>query len=128
MKANVAAESNTRGTAMFNPYTNLTTVEDTELLGNVTSPGGTGMGRNDVTTNFTYQNITIRGFALGVAIPVNGLNLVEGGTFQNKRNFEITTANSRTRTVQFNAARSPNISDRTRKSRERRRLDGTMPL
>jgi hypothetical protein len=89
----------TRGTALFNPYTNLTTVKDTLLVRNPNSPGGTGMGRNDVTANFTYDNVTIRGFSLGIAIPVNGLDIVSGGTFQNKRNFEITTANSQTRTV-----------------------------
>lgn len=93
---------NTRGTGMFDPYTNLTTVKDTLLVGNPASPGGTGMGRNDVTANFTYDNVTIRGFGLGVAIPVNGLDIVTGGTFQNKRNFEITTANSQTRTVLLN--------------------------
>lgn len=93
---------NTRGTAMFDPYTNLTTVKDAQLIGNVSSPGGTGMNRNDVTANFTYDNVNIRGFGLGIAIPVNGTDIVSGGTFQNKRNFEITTANSRTRTVLLN--------------------------
>ena len=87
---------------MFDPYTNLTTVKDTQLIGNVSSPGGTGMGRNDVTANFTYDNVTIKGFSLGVAIPVNGIDIVLGGTYQNKRNFEITTANSQTRTVLLN--------------------------
>jgi hypothetical protein len=94
--------ANTRGTAMFDPYTNLVTVKDTSLIGNPASPGGVGMNRNDVTANFTYDNLTIRGFGLGVAIPVNGLDIVDGGTYQNKRNFEITTANSQTRTVLFN--------------------------
>jgi hypothetical protein len=93
--------ANTRGTGMFDPYTNLTTVKDSLLVGNPNYPGGTGMGRNDVTANFTYDNVTIRGFGLGIAIPVNGLDIVSGGTFQNKRNFEITTANSQTRTVQL---------------------------
>ena len=93
---------NTRGTAMFDPYTNLTTVKNTLLVGNPKSPSGTGMDRNSVTANFTYDNVTIRGFGLGIAIPVNGLDIVTGGTFQNKRNFEITTANSRTRTVLLN--------------------------
>lgn len=94
--------ANTRGTAMFDPYTNLTTVRDTLLVGTPNSPGGVGMNRNSVTANFTYDNVTIRGFSLGIAIPVNGLNIVSGGTFQNKRNLEITTANSRTRTILLN--------------------------
>ena len=94
--------ANTRGTAMFDPYTNLTTVKDTLLIGNPSSPSGVGMNRNSVTANFTYDNVTIRGFELGIAIPVNGLDIVQGGTFQNKRNLEITTANSQTRTVLLN--------------------------
>src|SRR5262249_45430997 len=91
--------ANTRGTAMFDPYTNLLTVASATLIGNPARPAGTGMDRNSVTANFTYDTVTIRGFALGVAIPVNGLNVVLGGTYQNKRNFAITTANSATRTV-----------------------------
>lgn len=94
--------ANTRGTAMFDPYTNLTTVKDTLLIGNPTNPGGVGMNRNSVTANFTYDNVIIRGFELGISIPVNGLNVVQGGTFQNKRNIEISTANSQTRTVLLN--------------------------
>src|SRR5262245_19728093 len=79
--------ANTRGTGMFDPYTNLTTVKDTLLVGNPNSPGGTGMGRNDVTANFTYDNVTIRGFGLGIAIPVNGIDIVTCGTFHNILNF-----------------------------------------
>lgn len=94
--------ANTRGAAMFDPYTNLTTVKDTLLVGNPGSPGGVGINRNDVTANFTYDNVTIRGYAVGIAIPENGLNIVSGGTFQNKRNVEITTAKSRTRAVMLN--------------------------
>ncbi len=94
--------ANTRGTGMFDPYTNLTTIKNSLLVGNPHSPGGIGIDRNSVTANFTYDNVTIRGFGLGIAIPVNGLDIVTGGTFQNKRNFEITTANSRTRTVLLN--------------------------
>jgi hypothetical protein len=94
--------ANTRGTAMFDPYTNLVTVKDSTLIGNPARPSGVGMDRNSVTANFTYDNDTIRGFGLGIAIPVNGLDIVQGGTYQNKRNFEITTANSQTRTVLLN--------------------------
>jgi hypothetical protein len=93
--------ANTRGTGMFDPYTNKLTVKDTTLIGNPKSPGGTGMDRNSVTANLTYDNVTVRGFNVGVQIPVNDYNLVLGGKYQNKVNFNITTANSLTRTVQF---------------------------
>ena len=103
--------ANTRGTAMFDPYTNLTTVKDTLLIGNPTNPGGVGMNRNSVTANFTYDNVIIRGFELGISIPVNGLNVVQGGTFQNKRNIEISTANSQTRTVLLNDKSALDVSN-----------------
>jgi len=89
------------GTGAFTPYTNLTTFRDATIVGNPSSPGGTGIGRNTVTANMTYDNATIRGFGTGIAVPVNGTIVVSGGTYQNLRNFEITTANSRTRTVWF---------------------------
>ncbi len=93
--------ANTRGTGMFDPYTNKLTVKDTTLIGNPKSPGGTGMDRNSVTANLTYENVTIRGFNVGVQVPVNDYNLILGGKFQNRTNFNITTANSLTRTIQF---------------------------
>ncbi len=89
------------GTGLFTPYTNLTTIRDAVIVGNPSSPGGSGIRRNTVTANMTYDNVTVRGFGLGIAMPVNGDNVVTGGTYQNVRNFEITTTNSRTRTIWF---------------------------
>ncbi len=37
--------ANMRGTAMFDPYTNLLTVKNSILIGNPSNPGGTGMDR-----------------------------------------------------------------------------------
>lgn len=95
------------GTGVFNPYTNLTTIRDAVIVGNPSSPGGSGIQRNTVTANMTYDNVTVRGFGLGIAMPLNGEDVVSGGTFQNLRNFEITTANSRTRTIWFRDRLAP---------------------
>jgi len=128
---------NTRGSGMFDPYTNNVTVKNTNLYGgvsiydkraidptdpsktivvtyvpdpkyptktaNVRQPGfwysNTGMARNSVTANFNYENVSVRGFDVGVDLPINGNNVVTGGTFQNSQNMVIATANSRTRSV-----------------------------
>lgn len=128
---------NTRGSGMFDPYTNNVTVKNTSLYGgvgiydkrtvdpndptktiivtyvpdpkyptrtaNVRTPGfyysSTGMARNSVTANFNYENVSVRGFDVGVDIPINGNNVITGGTFQNSQNMLIATANSRTRSV-----------------------------
>ena len=60
---------------------------------------GTAMARNSVTANFNYDNVSIRGYDVGIDMPVNGDNIVTSGTYQNTQNIIITTANSRTRTV-----------------------------
>jgi hypothetical protein len=60
---------------------------------------GTAMARNSVTANFNYENVVIRGYDVGIDMPVNGNNVVTGGTFQNSQNMVIATANSRTRSV-----------------------------
>lgn len=61
--------------------------------------GGTSMARNTVTANFNYDNVTIRGYDTGIDLPINGDNVITGGTFQNSKNLLISTANSRTRSV-----------------------------
>jgi hypothetical protein len=94
---------NTRsGTGMFTPYTNQMTIKNSTILGNVNRPGGTGIGRNDVTRNMVYDNLRIEGWRTGIAVPVNGTNTIQNGTFNNVRAIEITTANSRSRVVNIN--------------------------
>lgn len=69
----------------------------------VRTPGfyysNTAMARNSVTANFNYDNVSIRGYDVGIDMPLNGKSVVTGGTFQNSQNILITSANSRTRTV-----------------------------
>jgi hypothetical protein len=93
---------NTRGTGLFIPYTNQTTLRNVTALGNLNSPVGRGIGRNDVTRNIIYDNLRVEGWRVGVAVPVNGTSVIQDGTYNNVRSLEITTAMSRTRTVQIN--------------------------
>jgi len=84
------------------PYTNQTTIRNVMLLNNENNPSGTGMGRNDVTRNILYDNVTIKGFGDGIQVPVNGTNTIEGGHFNNVRDIVISTANDRNRVVNIN--------------------------
>ncbi|MFM7132151.1 MAG: hypothetical protein ACKO0V_22615, partial [bacterium] len=156
---------NTRGSGMFDPYTNNVTVKNTSLYGgvgiydkravdpndptktvivtyvpdpkyptktaNVRTPGfyysSTGMARNSVTANFNYENVSVRGFDVGVDIPINGNNVITGGTFQNSQNMVIATANSRTRSVMIqdgttNPVDFVELTDRTDKNLARMNL------
>ncbi|HQR09332.1 MAG TPA: G8 domain-containing protein [Gemmatales bacterium] len=93
---------NNRGMGMFDPYTNQMTIRNVTLLNNENNPNGTGMGRNDVTRNLLYDNVTIKGFGDGIQVPVNGTNTIQGGHFNNVRDINISTANSRDRVVNIN--------------------------
>jgi hypothetical protein len=107
------------GNAVFIPYTNQTTLRNVIVLGNPAKFSGTGIGRNDVTANIIYDNVRVENFEKGIAAPVNGSNLIQGGRFQNIKNIEITTATSRNRVVDINGRiqfRSPSkalLGDRT---------------
>ena len=83
--------------AMFIPYTNRLVVRNSMLTGNVNRPSSTGIGRNDVTKNITYESNTIAGFRTGIDAPVNGQNFVTGGVFNNGTNILVSTANERGR-------------------------------
>ena len=90
------------GTSVFIPYTNNTTFKDVSLVGNLARPVGTGIGRNDVTSNIVFDTVRAEGFAVGVRVPVNGITTIQGGFFRNVRNIEVTTAMSKSRVVAIN--------------------------
>ena len=90
---------NTNGPGIFSPYTNhvvyknVTLVSNLNVLSNKTGAYQTGIARNDVTANATYQDVNIRGFSVGINVPVNGSNLIQGGTFDDLKDILITTSN-----------------------------------
>ncbi|HYV38202.1 MAG TPA: hypothetical protein VE988_21130, partial [Gemmataceae bacterium] len=87
------------GTGMFDPYTNQMVFKNVQVTGNLKSPGGTAFGRNDVTRNITYDHVNIQGWNVGISAPVNGVNEIIGGTFNNLKNIDISTTNSVDRVV-----------------------------
>lgn len=93
---------NTDGTAVFTPYSNNPVFDHVRLLGNLGHPGGTGFARNHVTANASYIGVDVKGFSVGIDAPVNGVNTISGGTFENVKNIVISTANSRDRVVAIN--------------------------
>jgi hypothetical protein len=93
---------NTNGTGVFSPYTNSITYQNVNLLRSISTfnksgilvyPSGTGFDRNNVTANATYNDVNVQGYTVGINVPVNGNNLIQGGTFDNAEDILITTAN-----------------------------------
>ncbi len=89
----------TGGTGVFTPYSNNITFDHVRLLGN---GGGTGFARNDVTRNAVYNDVSALGFSIGINVPVNGLNTVQGGTFSDVKAIYISTARTDDRVVNIN--------------------------
>lgn len=92
----------TGSTGIFTPYTNLTTLKDVTVTGNVNSPRGTAIARNDVTRNVVYDRVHAEGWETGIDAPINGTNQIQGGFFNDFKGIQISTANSRNRVVNIN--------------------------
>ena len=90
------------GRGIFSPYTNLTTMKNVTVTGNVNAPGGTAFARNDVTRNLTYDHVHAEGWETGIDVPVNGVNQINGGFFNDLKGLMISTAMSRSRAVNIN--------------------------
>ena len=88
--------------ASSRPYTNLTTLKNVTVTGNVNSPERHGIGRNDVTRNIIYDHVHAEGWETGIDVPVNGINEIDGGFFNDVKGLLISTANSRSRVVNIN--------------------------
>ncbi len=90
------------GKGIFTPYTNLTTLKNVTVTGNLNSPNGTAIARNDVTRNFVYDHVHAEGWDAGIDVPVNGTNQIDGGFFNDLKGLLISTAMSRSRVVDIN--------------------------
>ena len=91
--------NNSSGRGMFTPYTAFTTLKNVSSTGNVNSPGGTGFAINDVTRDIVYDHVYAVGWETGIDVPVNGVNVINGGFFNDLKGLQISTAQSRTRAV-----------------------------
>lgn len=99
------------GSAVFTPYTSKNTFKNVVLRDPVnyagvktTSPLSTGFDRNDLTSDFVFDHVDVRGFNVGINVPVVGTNTILGGTFNDLFNILIATTNSDTRVVNIDDA------------------------
>src|SRR5262249_13677098 len=92
------------GGGIFTPYTNSLKFQNVKAVGNLSSPGGTAFGRNDVTRNITYDHDNAQGWNIGINVPVGGVNSIVGGTFNNLKSIYVTTAGDRNRVVNITDA------------------------
>ena len=87
------------GGGMHIDYTHNLIIRDTTLLGRNFSFSGTGISCNVATRNITYEDLTIKGFGVGIEVPVNGKNIIRGGVFQNVKDIRISTMRDPNRTI-----------------------------
>lgn len=102
---------NTRDAFRMN-YTNQLTVQDSVFLGRLSGFLGGGwraMKRNDVTRNIVFDNISLLGWHQGINIPVNGINRVIDGQFQNVKDIVVSTTNDDNRLVEISG--NPEFAD-----------------
>ncbi len=88
-----------RGNGVHNPYTRNLTLKDATILRNTSRPGSTGINRNNVTNNITYENVRVEGFKDGIKVPTKGHNKIVGGYFNNVRSIVISTTRDERRVV-----------------------------
>jgi hypothetical protein len=93
---------NTLRRGIFIAYTNRLTVRNATVLGDLHTPWGTGIDRNNVSRNITYDNVRVEGFSTGLFAPLNGVSTILGGRFSNVRNITIETAMTLDRVVNIN--------------------------
>ena len=90
---------NTRGQGMFTPYTGRTTIEGSVLIGRMGNPRGTAIGRNNVTNQMTYTDVTALGWGVGISVPVNRTTVIDGGHFAAVRAIQVDRAHDKIREV-----------------------------
>lgn len=54
-----------------------------------------GIRHNPVTTDIVYDNLTVIGYRIGIALPTRGNSVVNGGTFNNETDIYIRTSGAR---------------------------------
>src|SRR4029078_7939941 len=84
------------------PYTQQTVLQNIKLIHSLTSLPPTAIGVNAVTSNITYNNLTVTGYVGGVEMPSRGTNAVNGGYFDNQYDFVVVTGAENGRTVVLN--------------------------
>ncbi len=84
---------------IFNPYTGRTTIRNATVLGHFNGFWGTGIDRNNVTNNMTYENVRVEGWDTGINVPVHRATVIRDGVFRNVNDIEVDTTEDTLRTV-----------------------------
>ena len=90
-----------RLTGVRNIYTHNVTLRGVRLTGDPGNSRGVAFGRNDATSDMTYDHVYVNGYATAIDLPLNGKNEVIGGYFNAKVVFRIQNAASKNRNIQF---------------------------
>lgn len=91
-----------RSRAFHTPYTRNMTFLNVTAYRLPMSPGDTAFSGNEVTESIRYINATVEGWNVGINMPSNGHNVVEGGVFNNVINIQIHTAKDPKRVIDIN--------------------------
>ena len=75
--------------------------EDIHLIGNLERPIGKGGNPNTFAKRMRFTNMTVEGFSIGLEIPQREWSVVEGGFYNNLRDFDVQSAVSEGRQVLF---------------------------
>ena len=90
---------NTRGESITTPYTGRTTIRNATLIGDTDRPRNIAIGRNNVTNQMTYENVTAIGHLIGIHVPVNRDTTIQDGYFASVRAIQIDRAHDSLREV-----------------------------
>ena len=101
---------NRSAVGMLLPYSRHLTLRNVRALGDLRTPAGVGIARNDVTGDVEVLNPRVEGFAVGVGVPRRGDNVVHGGLLNNVQNVQVTDANEPGRSVRVSAVRFGRLS------------------
>jgi G8 domain len=89
--------------ALFIPYVRDLTVRDFDAYGSGTHPQTDfAIGGNSQTENITFQNISVRKYAIGLLLPQRGINTVDGAFLRNGTNVVIESADRPGRLITLN--------------------------
>ena len=90
---------NTRDSGIFTPYTGRTTIRNAIVVGDEHRMWSTGIDRNNVTNQMTYDNVTVVGWGIGISAPVNRTTVIRDGYFKAVRAIQIDRAEDLLREV-----------------------------
>ncbi len=72
-------------------YTDQTVLRNSTIIAAGGDLAGLGVDRNGGTSNITFQNLHVEGYAIGLKAPRRGDNIIDGGFFNNQDNILFNT-------------------------------------